>query len=332
MKRKNFSLYMTMGIIALVILVIIMFPNNSVLADSGVADEHPQDAEGKNCKDCHLDIKKVWEDSPHAHAFDDTVFYSRWEDMGAPIECLVCHTTSYDQSTGEIFKEGVDCEACHGQPEPDHPQSANKVYADEYYCGSCHTTTLSEWRLTGHNRAGVGCNDCHDPHSQENLFENPDDLCINCHQHDMDDYLEDLHIQKNIGCVDCHALVIPPEEPPQDGIVPTGHGFTITVPTCVACHTDTLHSGFSLPGYEKGAKDSDSGEINESDILDSNQQAEDTLTNQELEVLETASATNDIINLFQGAVIGLALGGTTAWIVSLNFRKRKDAQNEAEKE
>ncbi len=79
-------------------------------------------------------------------------------------------------------------------------------------------------------------------------------MCMNCHEDTMGDYLEDLHIEKGIGCVDCHALVIPPEEMPEDGIVPTGHAFTITTATCIACHTDTLHAGFSLPGYENGAK------------------------------------------------------------------------------
>jgi hypothetical protein len=133
MKIRNFRKYLTIGIIALFLFVIILLPNSSVLADSNVTDEHPQNADGRDCKECHLNIKNVWEDSPHAHAFDDVVFYSRWEDMGNPIECLVCHTTSYDQSTGEVFKGGVDCEACHGQPEPDHPQTANKIYADEYY-------------------------------------------------------------------------------------------------------------------------------------------------------------------------------------------------------
>jgi predicted CXXCH cytochrome family protein len=332
MKRNNLRIITIIGIIA-VCLAALTLPGTAAMAGSEVSDGHPQDAQDRDCKDCHLEIKKVWSESPHAHAFDDEVFNDRWTGMGSPIECLVCHTTSYDPESGFIYKEGVDCEACHGEPEPDHPKTANKVFADEYYCGSCHTTTLSEWRLTGHKRAGVGCIDCHDPHSQQNLFENPDDLCINCHKDDMGDYLEDLHIQKNIGCIDCHALVIPPEVPPQDGIVPTGHGFTITVPTCVACHTDSLHAGFSLPGYESGAKNANNDEILESELLfnDTNNNGE-AITDQELGVIETASATNTIINLFQGAVIGLALGGSTAWIVSLNYRKRSEAQDISEEE
>jgi hypothetical protein len=105
----------------------------------------------------------------------------------------------------------------------------------------------------GTGPADIGCVSCHDPHSQLPIFPVADEMCINCHQDDMGDYLEDMHIQEGIGCVDCHMLVIPPEEMPIDGLVPTGHQFTITPATCVACHTDALHSGFSLPGWERGA-------------------------------------------------------------------------------
>lgn len=333
MKTGNLKIFLLIGVIAL-ILAIVIAPANSVSAGPEERYDHPQDTSQRDCKDCHLKIKANWEVSPHAHAYDDPIFYNRYLDMGKPVECLVCHTTSYDPDTGEVIQPGVDCEACHGLAKPDHPQTANEIFADEYYCGSCHTTTLSEWRLTGHYRAGVGCMDCHDPHSQKNLFENPDDLCINCHKDDMGDYLEDLHIQNNIGCVDCHALVIPPDEIPLDGIVPTGHGFTITVPTCVACHTDKLHAGFSLPGYEYGAEDATvQGEF-VSDIIDNAvDPLIDVIIDHEAEVLETANFTQTLMNLFQGAIIGLALGGSTAWFVAINFRARKEEdQNEVKED
>jgi predicted CXXCH cytochrome family protein len=177
--------------------------------------------------------------------------------------------------------------------------------------------------------------DCHDPHSQQPLFENADDLCINCHREGMGDYLNDLHVQKDIGCVDCHALVIPPEVVPQDGIVPTGHAFDISPQTCVACHTDTLHAGFTLPGYENGAANStafhssDDGDETEAEgasPLITESEENGLTTEQRVQALETALASSRVSNLFQGAIIGLVLGGSTAWIVSNSLSSRSEEE------
>jgi len=281
--------------------------------------------EVKDCGECHLDIANNWASSPHAHAFDDTHFQERWTGMGEPGDCLACHTTNYQTSTGEYTAEGVYCEACHGEPMPDHPPGVIPIKADSEYCGECHTTTLGEWRLTGHSRAGVGCMDCHDPHSQQPLFDEPDDMCLDCHKEDMEHYLEDLHLQKDIGCVDCHALVIPPEELPEDGIVPTGHTFTISPSTCVACHTDTLHAGLSLPGYEDGAKSANGASKEEpepaSEEPSETEKEEQLPPEQRIQALEAALASQNISTLFQGGVVGLVFGGSTAWIVARNIRR-----------
>jgi predicted CXXCH cytochrome family protein len=179
--------------------------------------------------------------------------------------------------------------------------------------------------------------DCHNPHSQKPLFEDPDDLCINCHREGMGDYLNDLHVQQGIGCVDCHALVIPPDTAPEDGIVPTGHGFTISPSTCVACHTDALHAGFTLPGYENGAAAANGFHSNEDGSSEEGEGAQpltdpsaenDLNTFQQVQALETALASSRVSNLFQGAVIGLVLGGSTAWIVGQNFRNRSEEEEE----
>jgi predicted CXXCH cytochrome family protein len=287
----------------------------------------------KECGECHLDIANHWSHSPHAHAFDDPVFQDWWTGRGQPGECLLCHTTGYQATTGEYVAEGVSCEGCHGQTDPNHPPAVVSVKADTEYCGSCHTTSLGEWRLTGHAAANVGCMDCHDPHSQGSLFEVADDMCLNCHKEDMGNYLEDLHIQKGIGCVDCHALVIPPETPPEDGIVPTGHQFTITTDTCVACHTDTLHAGFSLPGYENGAKAANGEETvatpEAGETADTQGAAETVLApEQQIQALEAAVASRSLTALFQGGVVGLVLGGSTAWFVAHNARRGRAEQEQ----
>ncbi len=310
------------------------FSSGAALASPHIQDGDPAEMpEVKECGECHLDIAEHWSHSPHAHAYDDPVFQDRWVGMGEPGECLACHATDYLSSTGEYSAEGVACESCHGKTSENHPPEIIPIKADTEYCGSCHTTTLSEWRLTGHAAANVGCTDCHDPHSQEALFEDSDAMCINCHEEsEMGDYLNDLHVQNDIGCVDCHALVIPPEVIPDDGIVPTGHAFNITTSTCVACHTDALHAGFSLPGYENGAKNAHTAD----DEIEGESAGEDVESDlqpeQHLEALETALASRNMSNIFQGGVVGIVLGGTTAWIVARNIRRLPEKSNAEDEE
>lgn len=311
----------------------------AMLLTVGIVSAAPVKQEGdsipthpdKDCKDCHLDVTDSWSRSAHAHAYDDPVFQERWSGLGNPGDCLLCHTTNYQASTGAYTAEGVSCEACHGPVRADHPPALVPIRNDAEYCGTCHTTTLHEWRVSGHGSVGVGCMDCHDPHNQKPLFEVADNLCINCHKDDMGDYLEDLHIQKNIGCVDCHTLVIPPDPIPIDGIVPTGHTFTITPATCVACHIDTLHAGFSLPGWEDGARaaNNNTGETGldlASDELIGIEryQAENGLSaEQRIQALEAALASSRLATIFQGGIVGLVLGGTTAWFVAHNVRRAR---------
>lgn len=341
MKKKKLLLTLASGLLVGVLAMTVT--TNFALASPSFQEEDPQPQEtgGKDCRECHLDIAENWSKSPHAHAYDDPVFQERWIGMGSPSNCLSCHTTNYIASSESYTSEGVSCEACHGNAQGEHPPDVIPTKADTEYCGTCHTTTLSEWKKTGHATSDVGCMDCHNPHSQGPLFENPDDMCINCHREGMGDYLNDLHVTKDIGCVDCHALVIPPEVIPDDGIVPTGHSFDITPQTCVACHTDALHAGFTLPGYEHGAAQAN-GEGSDTQDRKTGEGAqprepvsEDTNglnPNQRIQALETALASAKVSNLFQGAVIGLVLGGSTAWIVSLNVRGIPDEEDEVSDE
>ena len=296
--------------------------------------------EPKECVSSHPDVGDAWMHSPHALAFEDTIFNERWKSLGEPGECLLCHTTGYQTTTGQYTAAGITCEACHGAPVEDHPPAVMPIRSDTDYCGTCHPITLGEWRLTGHAAAGVGCTDCHNPHSQKARFENSDEMCINCHKEDLGEHQNDYHIQKGIRCIECHALVIPPETPPADGLSPTGHSFTITPATCVACHTDTLHIGKPIPGYEAGAK-AVSASLPVTSTLPTlvasytgAAQNGNIPSEQKIQALEAALASTRLSTLFQGGLIGLVLGGTTFYLVARNQRQdgKEDSENEPQED
>ena len=336
MKIRRFTPALVTGLIVGV-LAMTLFTGLASAAPNTQDDDPPVEILTDNdCFKCHRNVADDWSHSPHAHAYDDPVFQEQWIGLGTPETCLACHTTNFVSSTGEYETEGVSCQSCHGTVTENHPEQVVPTIVDTYYCGSCHTTTLSEWRSTGHASSDVDCMDCHNPHSQQPLFDNHDDLCINCHKDSMGDYLNDLHVQQDIGCVDCHALVIQPDVTPEDGIVPTGHGFTISPQTCVACHTDALHAGFTLPGYENGAAnatfhagtDEEQASTEGAQPLTETDQANNLTDPQRIQTLETALASSRVSNLFQGAMIGLVLGGSTAWFVGQNLRSRSDEEEE----
>ncbi len=168
--------------------------------------------EVKDCVECHLDVAKNWSHSKHAQAYENDHFQDHWQEMEKPSNCLSCHTTNYLAATGEFSEEGVTCTACHGPGGDDHPPEPIPVYSGAEDCGKCHMKTLGELRLSGHLKEDLSCTTCHDPHRQEVLFENRDDLCQECHETDSPEMAEHPDVLENIakiGCVDCHTIAIP---------------------------------------------------------------------------------------------------------------------------
>jgi hypothetical protein len=49
---------------------------------------------------------------------------------------------------------------------------------------------------------------------------------------------------------------------------------------------------------------------------------------QQIQALEAALANQNVTLLFQGGIVGLALGGTTAWFVAQNIRARRREEDE----
>jgi len=218
--RKNILLPMLTIILVLLSMVIlstsaVAAPLVSPARQSSTPTPPPAEemAEQKACVECHPDKNNVWAESPHARAFIDPVFQEGWHQMERSPECLICHPAEIDDQTNEYRSRGVTCEACHGPAVSNHPPQEIPTRSYNEYCGTCHPTTVGEVQISGHSAINdVSCVDCHDPHSQQILFEDPDDMCKDCHQEDldkMDKTLSGVHLQEEIPCADCHTLDVP---------------------------------------------------------------------------------------------------------------------------
>ena len=115
-----------------VALLCIFFSAALVFAQDGEEPEEPVNEiiTTSECQECHLDISNHWENSPHANAYVNEAFQEKYTDLGEPVECLACHTTGFNLSTGSFDQEGVACESCHGAVKTDHPPEPVPLLAD----------------------------------------------------------------------------------------------------------------------------------------------------------------------------------------------------------
>jgi predicted CXXCH cytochrome family protein len=261
------------------------------------------------CANCHADIHAQWEVTRHAQAFSSPIFQQNWEELGSEFTCLSCHTTGYDEEASFYYYPGVTCEACHGPYQVGHPEQPMPITPDATLCATCHETTRGEWLASRHGQAEINCQACHNPHSQTPLAESVTALCSNCHQDPGETFTHSTHANAGLECSNCHMYTNPAANPPIAGLVATGHTFSVGSEACIGCHTDTVHTRDSILAL--------SGEVSELSEIDPEalrQQVQDQ--EQEIAELESRSTVRLYTGLAQGAIIGLIIGGVTAWIVS----------------
>lgn len=96
------------------------------------------------CAECHTEEKKVWDGSPHAHAY--ATLQKKFVEYN--LECVGCHVTGYGKAGGSTVAHvekltDVGCEVCHGpgSRHADKPEEKNLVVRrpDPQGCVSeCH--------------------------------------------------------------------------------------------------------------------------------------------------------------------------------------------------
>ena len=99
----------------------------------------------EQCKTCHAEQYKVWQESEHAIAFEDLEVVQKSFDP----ECIQCHTVGFNVQGGFVdinitsHLMNVQCENCHGAGK-EHALSsgqkpvANKGWSKEQMCQQCH--------------------------------------------------------------------------------------------------------------------------------------------------------------------------------------------------
>ena len=277
-----------------------------------------------SCTKCHENIHGDWISTRHAHAFSSPIFQRDWNELDTNVTCLECHTAGYDPISGGFAEEGVTCESCHGPFQPEHPQTLMPLTPDAELCATCHKTTTDEWYASMHSERGIQCQSCHNPHTQTPKADSVTELCSNCHKDRGDSFTHGTHADAGLECSNCHMYTSPRTEDPIEGIVPTGHVFTVGSEACIGCHQETVHTRDKILKLSSGVTEQIELDTEELQKLIHDQ--ETTMSN-----LETTAEVRLYTGLTQGAIIGLITGGAIAWVVSRRIEYVEvDTENEEE--
>ena len=192
-----------------------------------------------DCLECHESVVLHWEQSGHGLAGSEPAFLEAWEEQGSPAECLSCHVTGYDEATGEWETDGIACSVCHSQPSGPHPETVMPTDPSSRLCGSCHTETEAQWRVSAHGQGEMACIRCHNPHTTGLKVGNMRDLCTTCHSAEGHFYAYTGHAQEGLLCTDCHLRVS--DSPAGEGHAQRMHTFAVDLQTCNECHGEGMH-------------------------------------------------------------------------------------------
>jgi hypothetical protein len=193
----------------------------------------------QHCAECHAPEFNAWAGTTHAQASFDPIFQAYLQDVEQQGECFACHTTGYNAQTGQFVNAGVTCEACHGPYRADHPGQSMQIATADELCGTCHRSTVVEWRTSNHGQAGIACVACHAVHSQKTHMPSSNDaLCVGCHTLDAQNALHNVHQVAAVGCISCHVVRLELEDASTkvSGMAETGHSFQATPEVCADCH------------------------------------------------------------------------------------------------
>jgi hypothetical protein len=164
--------WLALGISVLMVvgaLLLTQFRPSASHAESVVGESCsvPQDSyhSPQCCAECHPVKYQSWAQTAHARARVDPLFELDLQEQQQPGDCLCCHTTGYDASSGHYALPGVTCEACHAPYQPGHTTQQMAIAAPQEICRNCHVERFGEWEAGAHGETDKHCAACHTVHS-----------------------------------------------------------------------------------------------------------------------------------------------------------------------
>lgn len=268
-------------------------------------------SQSTDCASCHPAFTTALHESKHGSATTNEIFKSKWESQGKPGQCLTCHATGYDPTTYTWKADGVTCEICHTPYSANHPLEPMSTYRSAELCGKCHTETHFEWQASGHQKEGLDCIGCHDPHKASLKQGNAESLCGNCHQARTDNFTHSAHSKEGLNCADCH---LGEKAPTADDHSQTDHTFFVSLDTCNRCHAYEIHQGQAI------AQDASSME-----------QVDAMASVETLSVFAEPSPVSPVGFTVLAGLIGIAMGVILApWIENWKNRLSKSQDGEGD--
>ena len=199
------------------------------------------------CQTCHPEEYADWQNTVHAKAALDPVFKEQFAKSHNQGDCLKCHTTGFDKSSGKFAWEGVTCEACHGPYKQGHPAAQTmQLPMESTTCRVCHEAAFGEWEKSSHAQQKIECFDCHRSHTQGLRTGSAETLCAACHNNQQTQLKHSIHGIGGVDCGNCHMAKA--QKNTAGGASTTGaeieaksHSFSVPTDVCNRCHSNTIH-------------------------------------------------------------------------------------------
>ncbi len=235
----------------------------------------PDRATADNCEACHADVHELWHkgghgDTRNADAMSqkdnclachkeipetgtaenpsavNPMFSSLWAEQGKATNCLQCHVTGFDPSTGTWKTDGITCETCHSPIPENHPNDNMPVDKNTDLCRTCHTDARfgwDTWDESAHSQNDITCSNCHNPHSTslkptDQSREDASSLCENCHKELAENITHSQHVESGATCVMCH---LGESKGDDDFHKVPDHDFKPKLDACNSCHATQMH-------------------------------------------------------------------------------------------
>ena len=199
------------------------------------------------CQTCHPEEYADWQNTVHAKAALDPVFKEQFDKSHNQGDCLKCHTTGFDKSSGKFAWEGVTCEACHGPYKQGHPAAQTmQLPMESTACRVCHEAAFGEWEKSSHAQQKIECFDCHRSHTQGLRTGGAETLCAACHNNQQTQLKHSIHGIGGVDCGNCHMAKA--QKNTAGGASTAGaeieaksHSFSVPTDVCNRCHSNTIH-------------------------------------------------------------------------------------------